>query len=146
MRQLGKFFNLTTREKRLLIETFLLLGGIRLGLWLLPFPTLQRLLADLNQVNLSGHNPITTDQIIAAVNRSSRYLPGYVKCLARALTTQVLMLRSGHSCELCIGVAKGKKGQFKAHAWVESQGQIVIGKVADLARYTPMSALSRGRL
>jgi len=148
MKQLRKFLSLTNIERQLFIKAFLLLALVRLGMWLLPFKTLRRLLAIISQGNLVGlpqYSP-TTDQIVEAVNRSSCYLPGNPKCLARALTTQTLMSQYCYSAELRIGVAKGEQGQFEAHAWVESQGQIVIGNLTDLSRFTPMSSCERSRL
>ncbi|NEO14256.1 MAG: lasso peptide biosynthesis B2 protein [Moorea sp. SIO4G2] len=148
MKQLRKFLSLTHTERQLFIKAFVLLALVRLGMWLLPFKTLQRLLAIISQGNAVGlrrYSP-TTDQIVEAVNRSSCYLPGNPKCLARALTTQTLMSQCRYSAELRIGVAKGEQGQFEAHAWVESQGQIVIGDLTDLSRFTPMSSLQRSRL
>ncbi|MDJ0795941.1 MAG: lasso peptide biosynthesis B2 protein [Calothrix sp. MO_167.B12] len=148
MKRLSKFLSLTHTERQLFMQAFVLLGLVRLGLWLLPFETLRRLLVIINQANPLGlrqYSP-TTDQIVEAVNRSSRYLPGNAKCLARALTTQALMNRCGYSPELRIGVAKGEQGQFEAHAWIESQGQIVIGHLKDLSRFTPMPSFEGGRL
>lgn len=68
-------------------------------------------------------------------------MPGGAKCLARALTTQVLMKHSGFSPELCIGVAKGEKGELKAHAWIKYQEYIVIGYLEDLSRYIQLPSL-----
>ena len=46
-------------------------------------------------------------------------MPGGAKCLAKALTTQVLMERRGHQCEFKLGVAKNEQGELEAHAWIE---------------------------
>ncbi|MGD1806007.1 lasso peptide biosynthesis B2 protein [Dapis sp. BLCC M126] len=140
MERLRKFLSLTPEEKQLLLSSFVLLGLVRLGLLLLPFGTLQRFMASISQVNAvkAKQYAPTIETIAKAVNISSRYMPGGAKCLARALTTQVLMNRFGYLSELRIGVAKGERGEFEAHAWVESQGEIVIGHLADLKRYSPM--------
>ncbi len=141
MERLRKFLSLTPGEKQLLLSSFVLLGLVRLGLLLLPFGTLQRFMASISQVNAvkaKQYSAPTIETIANAVNISSRYMPGGAKCLARALTTQVLMNRFSYSSELRIGVAKGERGEFEAHAWVESQGEIVIGHLADLNRYSPM--------
>ena len=43
---------------------------------------------------------------------------------------------------LRIGVVKGAGGQFQAHAWVESDGVVVIGgSEPEPERYTPLPAL-----
>jgi hypothetical protein len=54
--------------------------------------------------------------------------PG-AKCLATALVGEALLRASGHEPELCIGVAL--EGGFRAHAWVESGGQAVVGTPQD---------------
>jgi hypothetical protein len=114
---------------------------------------LRRFLERLSQVNPERQDvgeqqgcTLTTDTIVWAVDIASHYMPGGVKCLARALTTQVLMSRYGYSPELRIGVAKGERGQLEAHAWVENQGQVVIGYLGNLSRFTPMPSFEGGRL
>ncbi|HEY9875191.1 MAG TPA: lasso peptide biosynthesis B2 protein [Candidatus Obscuribacterales bacterium] len=143
MRRLRKFLSLTASDRQLVVSAALLLAGIRLGLWLLPFKTLRHLLTLIAQapLELQPTNQVSVDKVVWAVAVVSRYMPGEVKCLARALATEVLLGRSGHQAELRIGVAKGEQGQLEAHAWVESQGRIVIGALKDLARYTPLPTL-----
>ena len=143
MQQWLKFLRLGGRERQLLVRTFALLGGVRLGLWLLPFLTLQSLLDRISRPSPSfvKTNPRDLDKIVWAVNQSSRYTPGGAKCLARALTTQVIMRRHGYSPQLKIGVAKGERGQLEAHAWIENQGRVVVGALQDPSRFTPMPSL-----
>ena len=149
MHQLLKFLRLPTSDRQLLVGTFMLLGLVRLGLWLLPFQKLQELLRRVSQVGIineterSQNNCRTVDTVIWAVHVSSHYMPGRVKCLARALTTQVITQRQGYSPELRIGVAKGESGQLEAHAWVELQGRVVMGFLQDLDRFSPMPSLCK---
>ena len=70
-------------------------------------------------------------------------MPGGALCLARALTAQVLLEQQGCWPVLHIGVAKSEKGELQAHAWLEIDGQVVIGGLSDLARYQPLTTLSR---
>ncbi len=143
IRRLHKLQSLGSQVRRLLVNTFVLLLLVRLGLWLLPFSTLQRIIAKISQQNPKSEQvkAISIEQIIWAVNVSSRYMPGGVKCLARALTTQVFMGRYGYSSQLRIGVAKTEAGKLEAHAWVESQGRVIIGNLPDLSRFTPLPSL-----
>ncbi len=143
-----KFMRLRHRDRNLLLKTYVLLGLVRLGLWLLPFQTLQAWLAKLHHNPRQYRAPHLTQisrravgRAIWAVDMSSRYMPGKVKCLARALVTQVLIGRRGYEPELKIGVAKTEDHALEAHAWVELQGQVVIGLVDDLSRFTPMPSL-----
>jgi len=142
MKRLRKFLSLTPSDRRLLVSAALLLGAIRLGLWLLPFQTLRRLLAKMTQVTTQLQNADLTsmDRVVWAVAVASRYIPG-VKCLARALATQVLLSQRSYPTCLRIGVAKSEGGKLEAHAWVESQERIVIGGLRDLSRYTPLPPL-----
>jgi hypothetical protein len=147
MKLLYKILLLKNRDRQLLLITFTLLGAIRLGLWLLPFPRWRRLLSHLMQPKskLQEANSTSVSQVVWAVSVASRYMPGGVKCLARALATQVLLSRHGYPADLHIGVAKGEGGQLEAHAWVESQGQVVIGALSNLSRFTPLPAFGGSR-
>ncbi|WP_299407083.1 lasso peptide biosynthesis B2 protein [Acaryochloris sp. IP29b_bin.148] len=139
-----KFFRLRRRDRALLSKTFILLTAIRFGLWLLPFQTLRKLLDNIShprQPQDAPPPPRSVNRMTWMVNTGSRYMPGHVKCLARALATEVLLRRHHHNPQLRIGVTKTSSGQLEAHAWVELEGQVVIGQVDDLARFTPMPAL-----
>ena len=46
--------------------------------------------------------------------------------------------------EVSIGVAKGENGKIEAHAWVVSQGTVMMGNLPDLSRYVPMSTKGEG--
>jgi Transglutaminase-like superfamily len=124
---------------RILI-TFILLAMIRLGLWLLPFQMLVQGLEKFGRL-ASPSLSISISHIVWMVNVSSRYMPG-VKCLARALTTKVLLNRYGYSSELRIGVAKNEQGELEAHAWVEYQGKVIVGGLSTLSRFVPLPRLN----
>lgn len=140
MKLLGKFWNLRKVDFYFIIVTFILLATIRLGLWLLEFRILLKVINKLSTRKLP-FSKLTLKKIIWGVNVATRYMPGGAKCLARALTTQVLMSHSGFSPELCIGVAKGESGELEAHAWIKYQEKIVIGYIADLSRYIQLPSL-----
>jgi Transglutaminase-like superfamily len=148
MKPLLKLLHLHNIERQLLLKTFILLGLIRLGLALLPFQKMLDILANLSRTFSSQQpsEPLRLEQIVHAVELSSRYLPGEVLCLPRALTMQVLMRHQGYAPQLRIGVAKGAQGDLEAHAWVEHQGNVVMGYVRDLARYTPLPSFKGCRL
>lgn len=145
MKRLRKFLSLTLSDRRLLVSATLLLGAIRLGLWLLPFQTWRHLLLSRAETapELKAADRTSFNRVVWAVTVASRYIPG-VKCLARALATKVLLTHQGYISELRIGIAKSEQGQLEAHAWVESQGRIVMGGSRDLPRYTPLPLLEAG--
>ena len=150
MRKLRNLFRLTGGDRYLLAITFILLGVIRLGLRLLPFGNLLKLLQKISNLNFYlptlPENQISISKIVWAVNVATRYMPGSAKCLARALTTQVLMNSYGYHPELRIGVAKGEGGTLEAHAWIEYQGQVAIGYLTDLYRFIPLPSFEGAKL
>ena len=130
-------------DRRLLIKAALLVGAVRLGLWLLPFQVVLRMLEIPKRkiAELPKANPAAPlDRYIWAVKAASQYVPA-ATCLTQALATQTLLTKSGYRADLRIGVLKTKEGQLEAHAWVESGGKIVIGDLPDLARYSALPSL-----
>ena len=136
MRLIGKLLRLSQIERRLLIQSSLLLWAIRAGLALFPLQRVRRLLARLSGER--GQAPIR--QIAWAVDAASRY-GSPSTCLTRALAMKALLVRHGHPATLRIGVAKEAGGTLEAHAWVESGGVVVLGQVEELASYTPLPPL-----
>ena len=138
-RKIYKFLNLSSVEQRLLIRTWILLGVIRLGLELVPFSTLRKLLDRLRPKLDSFKKESSEEQLVWSVTVVSPYIPK-TTCLAQALTAQLLLQQAGHQACLHIGVEEAEEGGIKAHAWVESKGRILIGGM-DLNRYTHLLAL-----
>ena len=139
MRKIRKFLNLSSTEQRLLIRAWILLGVIRLGLELFPFSTLRKLLDRLRSILGKGEKEFSEEQLVWSVAVVSRYIPK-ATCLAQALTAQFLLQQAGHQACLHIGVTDSEEGRLKAHAWVESQGRILIGGF-DINKYTHLLAL-----
>jgi len=135
-----KFLRLASMDRHLLIKAVLLVGAVRLGLWLLPFRVLRRMLEipKRKTAEFQKTNPAASlDRFIWAVKVASQYVPA-ATCLTQAFATQTLLTRNGHPADLRIGVLKTQEGQLEAHAWVESNGKIVIGNLPDLARYNEL--------
>lgn len=139
MRRIRKFLNLSSGEQRLLTKTWALLGIIRLGLELLPFSVLRKLLFKFKFFFRSLGKDFSEENLVWSVGVVSRYIPK-ATCLAQAITTQFLLQQAGHQACLHIGVTEVEKGGLKAHAWVESHGKVLIGGI-DLNQYTHLLAL-----
>jgi hypothetical protein len=136
MKNLRKFLLLQRSERRLLLRTGLLLWVARLGLWLLPLPTLRRLMTKLRPSEpISPKDSANIEKIVWAVTLASRYVPA-ATCLTQALAARILLVQHGEPALLRIGLAKNDAGKLEAHAWVESRGRIVIGDSRQLFRYT----------
>ncbi|MGH7775209.1 MAG: lasso peptide biosynthesis B2 protein [Candidatus Binatia bacterium] len=142
MKQLRKFLLLPPIKRGLLLRSVILLCAIRIGLWLVPFQTLRRFLDRGARVPANPRRSESSpqDRIAWAVRAASRFAPGGSNCLTEALAAQVLLNRQGFRASLHIGVARDERGKLDAHAWVESQGRVVIGG-SELERYTSLSAL-----
>ena len=142
MKRLRRFVRLSATEQWLLLKAALLLVVIRVGLWFVPFQALRRLLTRAVDIQVGPWWPkqISVERVAWAVEVASRYTPGFRTCLTQALATQVLLARRDHPALVRIGVARGEGDKFEAHAWVESEGKVVIGG-HDLERYTRLAAL-----
>jgi hypothetical protein len=148
MNRLRRFLRRPAQERALFVKALLLLGLVRLGLWLFPFQTLRRFLdrfakAPNGQRSADGSS---LDQVIWAVEAASRYVPGTRTCLVQALVARLLLVRRGHSVRLRIGVTKSEEGQLEAHAWVESEDGIVFGGEDSPSRFAPLPYLEGERL
>lgn len=140
MRLLRRFRSLAAAERRLLIETALLLAAIRIALPLVSFKMLQDLLMRFSRAKGLSHTsgPLPADRLRWAIHAASRYVPQTRNCLIQALAAWTLLARRRHPAHLRLGVANGPDREFKAHAWVEHDGQVVIGALPELAAYTPL--------
>lgn len=85
---------------------------------------MQQSLRTSPKINATTGN-IEVDRIRWAVNAVSIYLPGST-CLTRALTGYKLL--ANNDSQVKIGVGKGSKGEFEAHAWLEYDDQVIIGE------------------
>ena len=139
MNQWRSFWRLSLADRRLLIRSLILVGGFRLGVWLLPFRTLQTLLNRMPQQHWFAIGITKIGRITWAVAAASRYVPS-ATCLVQALAARTLLRMEGFPAHLHIGVAKESGQDFQAHAWVESQGSVVTGG-AESDRYASLLVL-----
>lgn len=124
---------------RLLLRATPLVAGVRLALWILPFSAVRRLM--LTRRRVSPKVPrVSVNRLSWAVQVAGRLIPG-ASCLTQALAMQRLMVRAGYQAELRVGVAKEAERGLESHAWVVHDGDIVLGKNADIHRYAPILTL-----
>ena len=107
----------------------------RIGLWVVSYQNLRGAVTFLTRKNSSHHCDSSLPQFQWAVSAASRFVPRST-CLVKALALHVLLKRAGLQSSIHFGVAKQGES-FEAHAWVESQNQIVIGNF-ESNRYLPM--------
>jgi hypothetical protein len=122
----------------LFIKAVCLLAAIRVALALIPLNALRDALAWRWRKKSVVPYPAapTLQQIIWATQSAARFVPG-VTCLVQGLTALRLGISAGYPVTLNIGTAKEINGALRAHAWVEYQGQIILGRAQENI-YTPL--------
>ena len=149
MRQIRALICLSWADRLLLTQAAVLISTTRLALWLLPFRVvhhLSRRYLSMRSVWLIAPRRITqrpsVERVIWAITTASHYLPS-ATCLVQALATQLLLKHFGEVTQVHIGVRHDETRQFKAHAWVEHHGQILIGGSAEeIALFTVLPSLN----
>lgn len=148
---------LSAADRRLLAEAGALLVLVRIGLWIVPFRTLRRLLPSLLSPLPDGREERkayeglsgaanTPTRVSWAIRVVSRRLPGLMTCLVQALAADAVLRRRGYAPRLRIGVReRGSQGSrpLEAHAWVECDGVLVVGGLENLPDYVVLSASER---
>ena len=140
--RLKKFFELAPAQRALLVRTFALVGIVRTALWVAPFPLVRRVTNRWARLGPDASPSQASEQVAdvtLAVTRASRFIPR-ATCLTQALATRILLARRGIASVVRYGAARGADGKFLAHAWVESEGRVVIGGVTSPNRYAPFPA------
>jgi hypothetical protein len=138
MRKIYRFLLLPFNEKRLLGRSFALIVLVRLGLWVIPFNVLDRWLNGVHLVRDKGVDWAIVKRVVRSVRYCSRYVP-FASCLTQALVTRVLLRMEGQPSDLKIGVERDRNEKFGAHAWIEVDGRIVIGKLPEHHRFAILS-------
>ena len=142
MHKVQVLMHLEWRERLFLVEALAIVVAIRLGLWLAPFKKVRSRVNKVGQrsVDSRKRGVLPVDRIAWTIRAVSEYVPG-ATCLTQALSGQVLLARRGYPSRLHIGVSKKPRGELEAHAWLECDGQIVLGDHGYLAVYTPFPSL-----
>ena len=135
-----RFFRLPLAERRLVLAAAALAAGVRLALRVAPFRLVQAALVRVARPSRSVPS-LPVPRIVWAVTAATRRVPGANGCLVRALVARTLLARHGHPAALRIGVTRGPAGALAAHAWVESEGRVVLGGEVG-AGFTPLPPLA----
>jgi len=69
---------------------------------------------------------VNIHHLARSVQRIANKIPD-ATCLTRAQALQIMLARRGVSTRLMLGVARPNSDEFRAHAWLEKDGEIVIG-------------------
>jgi len=133
MTRVLRFFKISARERSILIWSFIWVTVFRIGLSVLPFAATKKWTVGNSNTTLDDYDYQRVTEIVRSVRFASKYVP-YASCLTQALAARKLLGHYGQSAELKIGVTKSN-GDFEAHAWLEIDGRIVLGKQRMHSRY-----------
>jgi Transglutaminase-like superfamily len=136
--RLVSFFRLPFSDQALLIRATLAVVNAKLATRTLPLPKARAIVTRQQRLGWTGV-PVRADRIVWAVETASQAIPGMKNCLVQAVAAEAMLIQAGYPCELRVGVAKKGPDELIAHAWVESEGRVVIGEF-ELDRYTPLKA------
>ncbi len=146
MTKYEKFSSLSAADRLLLIRAVVLLILIRLSLSIFSFRRVQSLVARLMRSHGRARRFPPVDRITWAVRAIGRHSPISFTCLPRALATKILLSRAGHDSTLQVGVTRDDAGRLEAHAWVEAAGEVIVGRIPSLGRFTPLARLEERML
>jgi hypothetical protein len=140
MKRVARVLRLAPGERRLLLEAFALLGVISPVLKFGSGKLTGRLIRRASTA-VAGHaDAKVAFAVAAAVNQAGLHVPG-ATCLARALTGWLMVTRRHQPATLRLGVHRADSDEFAAHAWLECNGQSVIGGER-VHEYTPFPTFS----
>lgn len=137
-RRLAKFLRLSFSDQRLLMRAALAVVGAKLAIRTLSLPAARAAVTRLERPGWIAM-PARADRIVWAVETAGGAIPGMKNCLVQAVAAEAMLIRAGHPCELRIGAAKNGPRELIAHAWLESEGRVLIGDF-ELDRYAPLMA------
>lgn len=113
----------------------------RVALWVLPYRKVQ-ILFEPTRPEAPTRPPSYVHETARVAGWVGRTFLGDKPCLAQALAARWLLGRAGYETDLKIGAAI-ENGEFRAHAWLERNGRVILGGRDSPARYVPFSTYSR---
>jgi hypothetical protein len=148
VRLIRRFVTLPEQERMLLLLAALVVAIVRLALWTLPFRSVRRRASRRSPVSREQRGflgsfvrGLAPERLAWSIQTAACRIPG-ASCLTQALALQWLLSRAGYRANVHIGVGKDVERGFEAHAWLEHEGEILIGG-AQAVRYEPIATLMR---
>ena len=93
--------------------------------------------------NSHSENSISADDVTWAVEITSRYLIKGNTCLPKAMVGKILLNFHRIPARFRLGFLKSGNGEIQAHAWIESEGKVLIGGTEeDVDIYTPLGDIA----
>ena len=82
----------------------------------------------------SKSTKLMANRIAWLAKRASHFVPG-ATCLVQALAGKVVFGLHGYEPTIVIGVKKDGPNDILSHAWLEYDGQTIIGNLEDIDHY-----------
>lgn len=142
MTPLRKIAALSGKEVALLVKAASIIALIRIGLVTFPYVKIRRLLNKSSKPKpQAALNQTYPEQVVWAARAIARHTLGDKPCLVQALAVEWLLRRKGYTTSLHIGVNKDKQDKLLAHAWLEYDGDIIIGGRTSPSKYATLQRL-----
>jgi len=138
-RLLRKFIRMDRRRRRLVSQAFVVVAASRVLLAVMPLRKVRPLMPTLLRVVVRRPKRSVLAELVWALSAANRRVSG--ACLSNALAAEALLARYGYAPILRIGATLAT-GTLTAHAWVEQDGEVVIGGPESVVRqYSPFPNL-----
>ncbi|AUG47147.1 hypothetical protein BVU17_06255 [Haloarcula taiwanensis] len=132
--RLRDFRALSWAQKLFLCEAVVLIVTSKVLLTVAGLEDAERCFGTVSQF-LPCHRQSGSPEVVRwAVLTAGSHLPGTYDCLDRALTGSTLLEASDLPHCLRFGVDT-QSNTFEAHAWIESNGEVLIGDVDNFGRF-----------
>jgi len=128
-----KFTKLSSEEKKLFFEAYMILGIMRTAILTISFKRLTRSLdhkAKKKELpELSEQEMKIAKRVGESIMRASAYTPWESACLAQSLTAQKMLQKRGIPGVFYLGAMKDEESEekMKAHAWSQCGDTIITG-------------------
>lgn len=136
--RLREFWSLSCRRQLLLCEATVLIASSKVILAVAGLDVTERCLDVLRRFLLSPWRDASPASVCWAVSTAASHFPGTYDCLDRALAGSVLLAANGYQHHLRLGVDT-TSSEFEAHAWIESDGEVLMGNVEDFGRFRELT-------
>ncbi len=136
MNKVKRIMGASTHEKTMAAQTLFWLWFFGLRNMILPYRVTKRWMsleiADYSTARIQDE--LTIRKVTGLVRRLKQYAPR-ANCLTQALATKEVLRRYGQNANIRLGVVRSDIS-IDAHAWVEIEGRIVLGKQPNNSRYS----------
>ena len=101
-------------------------------------PVARKIMDTLRPAMLAFRGAVSEQRILWAFTAAERLSVGRGRCLASALAADALLDRAGVPHRIVIGVATPAPGILESHAWIERNGQVLLGGAQSARHYVPV--------